>query len=76
MEKVKLQIEILKIKLTFFSGIFGGVSFMFLNIEKLEKIFNIYILYLSFGLMLFYSIIGIFTNMSLLSDKYKELNNV
>jgi hypothetical protein len=30
MEKIKLQIEILKIKLTFFTGLTGGVSYLFL----------------------------------------------
>ena len=76
MEKIKLQIDILKVKLTFFTGIFGGVAYMFLNIEKLNKIFNLSFLYFSFSSLLFYSIIGIFINMNLLSDKYTEIENV
>lgn len=73
MEKIKIQIDILKTKLTFFTGVFGGVSYIFLSIEKLEKFFNTYFLYFSFSLLLLYSIIGIFTNMSFLNDKYKEI---
>ena len=50
MEKIKLQIDILKTKLTFFSGLSGGISYLFLNIDKLE-IFNILILYFLFVML-------------------------
>ena len=36
MEKIKLQIDILKIKLAFFTGLAGGVSYLFLHIDKLK----------------------------------------
>ncbi len=72
MEKIKLQIDILKIKLTFFTGLTGGISYLFLNIEKLD-IFNAFVLYVLFVLLFLYSVIGVFINISFLNDKYKEL---
>lgn len=72
MEKIKLQIDILKIKLTFFTGLTGGVSYLLLNMDKLT-IFNAFILYVLFALLFVYSVIGVFINISFLNDKYKEL---
>ena len=73
MEKVKLQIEILKIKLTFFSALTGGVSFLFVNADKLEKFLSLSALYIIFSTMYLYAVIGIFVNLTYLSDKYKEI---
>ena len=72
MEKIKLQIEVLKIKLTFFSGLSGGISYLFLNIYKLH-IFNAYILYIIFVILFLYGLVGVLLNISFLNDKYKEL---
>ena len=72
MEKIKIQIDILKIKLTFFSGLAGGVSYLFLNIDKL-KIFNAFFLYFLFVIIFLYGAVGVFTNISFLNDKYREL---
>ena len=72
MEKIKLQVDILKIKLTFFTGLTGGVSYLFLNIEKLQ-LFNANILYFLFVILFLYSLVGVFINISFLNDKYKEL---
>ncbi|WP_457750267.1 hypothetical protein [Sulfurimonas sp.] len=72
MERIKLQIEILKIKLTFFTGLSGGISYLFLNIYKLH-IFNAYILYVIFVLLFLYGLVGVLLNISFLNDKYKEL---
>ena len=72
MENIKLQIDILKIKLTFFTGLAGGISYLFLNIEKLA-IFNAFVLYILFAILFLYSVIGVFINISFLNDKYKEL---
>ena len=73
MEKVKLQIEILKIKLTFFSALASGLSFLFVNIDKLEKFLSLSTLYVIFSTMYFYAVIGVFVNLTYLSDKYKEI---
>ena len=70
MEKIKLQVDILKIKLTFFTGLTGGVSYLFLNIEKLA-IYNTFVSYILFVLLFLYSVIGVFINISFLSkNKY------
>ena len=74
MDKVKLQIDILKTKITFFTGLAGGVSYLFLNIEKL-KVFNTYFLYILFAISFLYSLIGVFNNLSFINDKYKELED-
>jgi len=72
MEKIKLQIDILKIKLAFFTGLAGGVSYLFLHIDKL-KIFNLHLLYALFVIIFIYCFVGVFINLSFLNDKYKEL---
>jgi len=72
MDKIKLQIDILKTKITFFSSLAGGISYLFLNIEKL-KVLNVYFLYIFFTFSFIYSFIGVFNNLSFLNDKYKEL---
>ena len=75
MEKIKLQIEILKIKLTFFSALTGGISFLFINIDKLERLLSISALYIIFSIIYLYTFLGVFINLSSLSDKdkYEEL---
>jgi len=72
MEKLKLQIDILKIKLTFFSSLAGGTVYIILNIDKLNFL-NKHILYTLFALLLIYSVLGVFVNISFLNEKYKEL---
>jgi len=72
MEKIKLQIDILKIKLTFFTGLTGGVTYLFLNIYKLH-VNNASILYLLFIVLFLYGLVGVLINISFLNDKYKEL---
>jgi len=72
MEKIKLQVDILKIKLTFFTGLSGGISYLFLNIYKLQ-ILNAYILYFLFVILFLYGLVGVLLNISFLNDKYKEL---
>jgi len=73
MEKVKLQIEVLKIKLTFFSALSSGLFYLFLNIDKLQSLINLTLLYIILFVLYLYAILGVFINLTYLSDKYKDL---
>ena len=74
-EKIKLQIEIIKIKLLFFVGVVGAGSYLLDKIETYEKYFNHFVLLGgSYGLLL-YGSMGIIFNMILLNKKYTELDN-
>ena len=68
------QIDILKIKLTFFVSLGGGSFYMLINmykfIEKLE--FGLIIVGI-LSLALMYAFIGVFINLRELNKKYKEI---
>jgi len=68
-ELVKINIDILKTKLTFFASVVGGIMFLFINIDKINKFFNQYILAFGFIMIGFYGIIGVIKNLT-------ELNRI
>jgi len=72
MDRLKLQIDILKIKLAFFSSLTGGTAYIILNVDKLDFL-NKPILYTIFASLLLYGALGVFINISFLNEKYKEL---
>ena len=74
MEKIKSQIDILKIKLTFFSSLVGATVYLFLNIFKLG-VLDIYLLLFVFVALLIYGIIGVFNSIVGLNLKYEELSD-
>ena len=74
-EAIKIQVDILKVKLAFFSALMSGTIYLFLRFHYLEKFFNTYLLFFCFILILLYGIVGALTNLFELSKKYKELQN-
>ena len=44
-EAIKIQVDILKTKLTFFSAVIGIVGYIGAHFELLKKLLNIYIVY-------------------------------
>ncbi len=74
-ERLKLQIEIIKTKLLFFVGVVGAGGYLLDKIEAFEKYFNHFLLVSgSYGLLL-YGSMGIIFNMILLNKKYEELED-
>jgi len=71
MEKIKLQTEIIKIKLTFFTGLAGGVAYLLLKLYNLKV--DITILYVLLIPILLYSDVGVLLNIGYINNKYKEL---
>jgi hypothetical protein len=62
-EIIKAYIEIVKIKLVYFSSVLAGSAFIFLNFEKVVKFLNEYLIYLFLLILFIYGIIGIMKNL-------------
>jgi len=60
---IKAYIEIVKIKLVYFSSVLAGSAFIFLNFEKAVYFLNEYAVYFFLLILFIHGIIGIMKNL-------------
>ncbi len=74
-EAIKVQVDILKVKLAFFSAVIGVVGYIGAHFTLLQRFANQYIVYSILIALLVYGSLGIVYNVVQLNRKYEELEN-
>ena len=74
-ERLKLQIEIIKTKLLFFVGVVGAVGFIATHFESFKQVVPLWIIWIGLIVLLLYGVVGIDYNIGKLTQKYEELED-